>query len=208
MVGSLIWIAAPRYLYSKYAVYLPLDRQPASMANPPRRALPAPPGPPPREYLNDYMDREGTPGAFPETYAYGNPYNSPYPYPPFVPHTPIYEEQPSALRGGTLLHKGFYDLLSLIPSTPSPSRLFWRDDSEPIAGPRYEELTSTRDAPIATSTQTAASPMPVSPNRNLRGRRISKDMVSKPTGFVYVRVKYHIDCELICCSNQSLGSCF
>lgn len=28
--------------------------------------------------------------------------------------------------------------------------------------------------------------MPVSPNRNLRGRRISKDMVSKPTGFVHL----------------------
>jgi len=141
----------------------------------PRRALPIPPGPPPAEYQNYHMLTPA--GGLPDLYAYDNPYDSTYPYPPFVPHIPNYDEQPTALRGGTLLHKGFYDLLSLIPSTPSPSRLFWRDDPEPIAGPKYEDLARTEFASAANASL---------PAKTSRGRKISKDMVSKPTGFVYV----------------------
>ena len=38
---------------------------------------------------------------------------------------PVDEERPAAtLRGGTLLHKGFYDLLAVIPTT-FPSRFLW-----------------------------------------------------------------------------------
>lgn len=96
------------------------------------------------------------------------------------------------LLGGTLLHKGFYDLLSMIPTTPS--RMFWREEEEPIAGPRYEEIAKndplnsrkpveSPPPPAATVTNPAN---PTSPQRNLRGRKISKDMVSKPVGFVYV----------------------
>ena len=41
-------------------------------------------------------------------------------YRPPGPNLPVDEEPPAAtLRGGTLLHRGFYDLLALIP-TPSP----------------------------------------------------------------------------------------
>jgi len=102
------------------------------------------------------------------------PYHTPYPY---AQHSTDLEEGPatSSLPIGTLLHKGFYDLLAMIP-TPSPSRLAWRTpipapDPEPLfAGPRYEELPPTQG--------TRASPK--------KGRRISKDMVSKPTGFVQV----------------------
>ncbi|KAF5370604.1 hypothetical protein D9758_001887 [Tetrapyrgos nigripes] len=118
-----------------------------------RRPLPTPPGPP---------------MAFAD---YDNYYNN-------------YQEPPasSAFAGGTLLHKGFYDLLSMIP-TPSPSR-FWLQQQQTqqpqqpklLAGPRYEHIHP--GLPL----QTPASP----PLSSRRGRRISKDMVSKPTGFVHL----------------------
>ncbi|KZT08324.1 kinase-like protein [Laetiporus sulphureus 93-53] len=143
----------------------------------PRRALPTPPGPPPLEYQAYYVPREVHPGGLPDLYSFGNPYNSPYPYPPFVPQTATSnDDQPTSLRGGTLLHKGFYDLLALIP-TPSPSRLFWRDDPEPIAGPKYEDF-------ISNIPERASPPVSAAPAK--KGRRISKDMVSKPTGFIHL----------------------
>ncbi|RDB25182.1 Serine/threonine-protein kinase CBK1 [Hypsizygus marmoreus] len=89
----------------------------------------------------------------------------------------------SSIPAGTLLHKGFYDLLAMIP-TPSPSRLIWGYPPSPpqlqlpaetvVAGPRYEEISPspTRAAAPAASAK--------------KGRRISKDMVSKPTGFVHL----------------------
>ncbi|KAI0000573.1 kinase-like protein [Russula vinacea] len=111
-------------------------------------------------------------------------------YRPLGPNLPVDEEPPAAtLRGGTLLHKGFYDLLALIP-TPSPSRFLWGESADPspdaVAGPRYEDLpesnnaTSVKFAPPAVS---LPSPGPVS---SKKARRISKDMVSKPTGFVHL----------------------
>ncbi|OBZ68200.1 Serine/threonine-protein kinase CBK1 [Grifola frondosa] len=102
---------------------------------------------------------------------------------------PDYDEPPTALRGGTLLHKGFYDLLAMIPSTPSPSRLFWRSpanaDCEPVAGPRYENIGTNADAnvkPVSPLMSSASS----APFKSLKTRRISKDMVSRPTGFVHL----------------------
>ena len=113
------------------------------------------------------------------------------PYYPFRPNhsfgvspTAPFSDHPTTLPGGTILHKGFYDLLALIPSTPSPSRFFWpartAQDPGPLAGPRYEDIPSSppRSPPVQ------ASSSPQSPLR--KGRRISKDMVSNPTGFVYV----------------------
>ena len=89
--------------------------------------------------LHDGEEYMGMPAAYPYS-----AYVSPFPYPPPFSRQAAanYDEQSSTLRGGTLLHKGFYDLLSLIPSTPSPSRLFWRgaQNEEPVAGPRYEEI--------------------------------------------------------------------
>jgi len=98
------------------------------------------------------------------------------PGPYSVPHTDIHPydtqetyEPTSNIPAGTFLHKGFYDLLAMIP----PSRLIWgTPPSNPvIAGPRYEDITPN-SPPVAISAR--------------KGRRISKDMVSKPTGFVYV----------------------
>ena len=157
------------------------------MAAPQRRPLPTPPSPYPRyEDIQDvdapYMS--GLPGLFP---YYSSPFS--FPYTPFSPATPENNEPPtSTLRGGTLLHRGFYDLLALIPSTPSPSRFLWggaTQDREPVAGPRYEDIPPESIPP--------QKPLPPSPppvtspaTRNLKSRRISKDMVSKPTGFMCV----------------------
>ena len=96
----------------------------------------------------------------------------PYGYYPSVYQQPqeFYEEPTTSVPIGTFLHKGFYDLLAIIP-TPSPSRLLWKAQSPPlndfVAGPRYEhqESNTTKSMPK-------------------KGRRVSKDMVSNPTGFV------------------------
>jgi protein-serine/threonine kinase len=104
--------------------------------------------------------------------------NNPY----FVPHysqpdcpSQIHDEPAtSTIPAGTFLHKGFYDLLAMIP-TPSPSRLLWPTTTTPepvVAGPRYEDIRPPPGGAVR------ASPK--------RGRRISKDMVSNPKGFVYV----------------------
>jgi len=106
-------------------------------------------------------------------YSLNNPYFMPYAYSPYVYQPPEFYEEPTttSVPTGTFLHKGFYDLLAMIP-TPSPSRLLWKAPSPPldelVAGPRYEHQESN----------TAIKSMPK------KGRRVSKDMVSNPTGFV------------------------
>ncbi|KAF4620429.1 hypothetical protein D9613_000392 [Agrocybe pediades] len=138
-----------------------------------QRPLPAPPGPSsprgPRPIQNPVPMRD-------DIYTPNSPYYMPYGYPSYAPHAPdLYEEpQTSSVPVGTFLHKGFYDLLAMIP-TPSPSRLLWKPpahlpEGSIIAGPRYEELDH--------NTGTKAMPK--------KGRRVSKDMVSKPTGFVHL----------------------
>ncbi|CDO72531.1 hypothetical protein BN946_scf184983.g14 [Trametes cinnabarina] len=162
----------------------------------PRRPLPTPPVNSSRNDWDGFYSPGSLAGGLPDMYSYGNPYMGPYPYQPTMspplPPAPEYEPPSATLRGGTLLHKGFYDLLALIPSipsTPSPSRLFWpraqNADAEPVAGPRYEEIGNV----ASTSPKAAAVPTPTvaqSPPRNLKARRISKDMVSKPIGFIHL----------------------
>jgi len=144
------------------------------------RPLPTPPTMPGEGYWrNDYLDLRNEPGL---------PH---YPFQPYQPYgvtpTTPFSDHPTTLRGGTILHRGFYDLLALIPSTPSPSRFFWPtrtpQEPEPVAGPRYEEIPSPPNPPPVGA--------PSSPPPPLRkGRRISKDMVSNPTGFVYVLTRF------------------
>ncbi|KAJ8509059.1 hypothetical protein ONZ45_g8729 [Pleurotus djamor] len=150
-----------------------------------RRPLPTPPTMN-REYYYD-LPRAGYPSA--------NPYFAPYPgpYSPFSSNAipDLHDEPTSSVPVGTMLHKGFYDLLAMIP-TPSPSRLIWGPPAsapEPVvAGPRYEhippgpppELRPSAPAPVSSH----AAPPP--PNGLRKGRRISKDMVSHPTGFVHL----------------------
>lgn len=163
------------------------------MASPGRRPLPSPPGRPIGARPNPYPPSD--------VYTLTDPYFSSYAYPSFTPQPPhIYNEPTSTVPAGTLLHKGFYDLLAMIP-TPSPSRLVWGAPAqstprapplEPIvAGPRYENIgpSSTRAVAPAVSTK--------------KGRRISKDMVSKPTGFVCVffdRILRPVSCKPSICA--------
>ncbi|EPQ57548.1 kinase-like protein [Gloeophyllum trabeum ATCC 11539] len=144
------------------------------MAYPSFRPLPTPPS----VVSAGYFNRDDDHAVYPDVYAYSNPY-----YAPFPPRTPPIHDQPrTTLPGGTLLHKGFYDLLSMIP-TPSPSRFLWGGQGdEPIAGPRYEDIgTNARPPPTAPVVMPASPPGPTR-----RGRKISKDMVSKPTGFIHL----------------------
>ena len=149
------------------------------MASRASRPLPVPPGPV-NPLGGPYHD---------SIYSVPDPYRNPLPRPPYTAF-PVEDERPAAtLRGGTLLHKGFYDLLALIP-TPSPSRLLWGATADPppnvVAGPRYEDLPDSNQVPpikLAPTSVSMSSTGPVSPKK---GRRISKDMVSKPMGFVYV----------------------
>lgn len=160
------------------------------------RPLPTPPTMPGEGYWeNDYLDPRNDPGS---------PY---YPFRPYqsygVPPTTPFSNHPTTLRGGTILHKGFYDLLALIPSTPSPSRFFWParapQELEPVAGPRYEEIPPPPSPPPV---QAPSSPPPLR-----KGRRISKDMVSKPTGFVYVLARFLCRRTLTYPSSQPSCTC-
>jgi hypothetical protein len=109
-----------------------------------------------------------------------------HPYPAAYEALSNNNSPPTWRANGTLLHKGFYDLLAMIP-TPSPSRLLWgapsnhQPEVEPLAGPRYEDI-KPNTGPV--------SGLSSSPAYAKKGRRISKDMVSKPTGFVYVQQIY------------------
>lgn len=142
-----------------------------------RRPLPTPPAPP-----TGYAYSQYTLSRPSDMYSPTNPY---YPY---YPSPDVYSQPTTTLPGGTLLHKGFYDLLSMIPTPASPSRLLqqWTgttqspDHDTVVAGPRYEQIAAG-PSPI----NVAAQSPPLSPVGR-KGRRISKDMVSKPTGFVYV----------------------
>ncbi|KAF7792401.1 hypothetical protein EIP86_003438 [Pleurotus ostreatoroseus] len=152
----------------------------------PRRPLPVPP-----IYARerqDYHDHHNSPLAVSNSYLYSS-YISPIPHQPLPQSLPDEVDETNALRGGTLLHKGFYDLLALIPSTPSPSRFFWRSpEPETVSGPRYEDIRAA--APPAEMvepiTARTSPPAPLPQAKNLKARRISKDMVSKPTGFVHL----------------------
>jgi hypothetical protein len=150
------------------------------MASPLRRPLPTPPS---------------TAGRSPEGRRFGppsadmresSPYFSQYAYPQFGPGTrlDVSDEPPTTTSPGrTLLHQGFYDLLAMIP-TPSLSRLFWGaawNQQPVVAGPRYEDQSPRTY--VGMSTPTPLISTTVSPKKS---RRISKDMVSKPTGFVCV----------------------
>jgi len=115
-------------------------------------------------------------------YSIPTPDTNPLSRPPYT-SLPVEDERPAAtLRGGTLLPEGLYDLLAQIPtSSPfdsSGARLLV-PPLDVVAGPRYEDLPdSNQVAPIKLAlTSVSLSAGPVSPKK---GRRISKDMVSKP----------------------------
>lgn len=175
---------------------------PLSITSRPSRPLPTPPGP---VIPLSTTDHDHIYPAYPYRATISRPN-----FRPLGPSPPLDEEQPAAtLRGGTLLHKGFYDLLALIP-TQSPSRILWGAGADPqppdvVAGPRYEDLPESNNAPSVNFAPTVSIPSP-GPVSSKKARRISKDMVSKPTGFMYV----HDHCtspSLNLISNQPFSAC-
>lgn len=101
----------------------------------------------------------------------------------------FYQRTSTLLSGGTVLHKGFYDLLSMIP-TPSSASRFWASlTPDPIAGPRYEDQTLKPSSGAAITNPPFNQSTKQSPGKVI-GRRITKDMVSKPTGFMCVPISY------------------
>ena len=147
-----------------------------------QRPLPIPPS----SATGDYIRRDDVNPLTGEQYQPSYSF-FPYTFSPLPARQPVgYNETTpaNAYLGGTLLHRGFYDLLALIPSTPSPSRLFWGNGQrdELVAGPKYDgavppQLTKPGNTP-------STSPPISQPTSPKKGRRISKDMVSKPIGFV------------------------
>lgn len=98
----------------------------------------------------------------------------------------FYQQTSKILSGGTILHKGFYDLLAMIPTPASASRFWASLTPDPIAGPRYEDQTlKPSPSPPHTNTPNDIIRGAQSPTSKPSGRRITKEMVSKPTGFVY-----------------------
>lgn len=163
-------------------------RRHMDMAFASRRPLPAPPVS--TQGVYEYAELQRSPMSSADMYSLGSPYYSiPFPYFPFSSRRAQEgDEAPtrSILSGGTLLHKGFYDLLALA----TPSRLFAvATPSALAAGPRYEHIEPGSPPAVVMSAAEARklnipTPPPVTPLR--KNRRISKDMVSSPTGFVYV----------------------
>ena len=70
----------------------------------------------------------------------------------------------TTLPGGTILYKGFYDLVALIPLTPSLSRFFWytrtHQDPQTITGLRYDEIPSKLSAGAGTLISAQLQPDP------------------------------------------------
>ncbi|KAG8932846.1 hypothetical protein FRC03_000163 [Tulasnella sp. 419] len=98
-----------------------------------------------------------------------------------------------AVPAGTILHKGFFDLLALIPSTPVGQTVsrFWSgvtaQQDNTMAGARYETIPPPVSPPTSPTTPKVMAPTSPPTSAPLKkGRRISKDMISKPTGFVHL----------------------
>jgi protein-serine/threonine kinase len=88
-----------------------------------------------------------------------------------------------------MLHKGFYDLLALA----TPSRLFAgaaATASKFAAGPRYENINPGTQPVVVTSAADVKKnippkvPPPAAATPLRKDRKISKDSISSPTGFV------------------------
>lgn len=89
----------------------------------------------------------------------------------------------AVVPGGTILHKGFYDLLALSQPVVQTVSRFWTGarDEQLLAGQPYEQLPTGGPSPRVVETLP-----PVPPTTPKKSRRVSKDMISKPTGFMYV----------------------
>ncbi|KZT52106.1 kinase-like protein [Calocera cornea HHB12733] len=89
----------------------------------------------------------------------------------------------SVLPGGTLLHKGFYDLLAMIP-TPRTAMLWGTSRSRFPATARPGAVLS-KNPPAAAQNQGYVRVADRAPNAASR-RKLSKDMISSPTAFAHL----------------------
>ena len=182
-----------------------------------------------QEYSNPPLR---TPVSSADMHSPSSPYyHGGFPYFPFTsrPTNPTpdihsrdenyYSPTRSILAGGTLLHKGFYDLLALA----TPSRMLGnvnREEQTLAAGPRYEQLapgSPPKVVPSGVAANAAAknakpSPVaaPVASTPLRKNKRISKNMVSSPTGFVCVLVVWfvsysYLDRHLVHASDYDQG---
>lgn len=149
---------------------------------------PLPPAPMALVGANEYSVPR-SPMSSADLYSASSPYSTPFPYFPFSSRPAAAEEYTptrSILAGGTLLHKGFYDLLALA----TPSRFFASaTPSKLTPGPPYEQINAGSPPAIVTSAANVKDIKPPAPGAVTplrKGRRISKDMVSSPTGFVHL----------------------
>ncbi|KAG9005549.1 hypothetical protein FRB90_010337 [Tulasnella sp. 427] len=102
--------------------------------------------------------------------------------------------QPGAYPGGTILHKGFYDLLALSTPVVQTVSRFWTGAISPyreeplVASPPYEQIRAATPPRIANVPVGQLPPPATSPTSTpaKKGRRVSKDMIGKPTGFVHL----------------------
>ncbi|KAG8933361.1 hypothetical protein FRC01_009686 [Tulasnella sp. 417] len=101
---------------------------------------------------------------------------------------------PAAYPGGTILHKGFYDLLALSTPVVETVSRFWTGAVNPyreeplVASPPYEQIPAGAPPRVANIPVGQLPPPTVSPTSTptKKGRRVSKDMIGKPTGFVHL----------------------
>ena len=155
------------------------------MAYTSRRPLPTPPL---NTYgVSDYNGGQRSPVSSADAY---HPYyiQNAWSYPPFfMPYRPQEDDAPrTTLPGGTLLHQGFYDLLAL--ATPVASRFFGfagnNTASQLNAGPRYEDIEPGELPKVVDTARDVPASPPNAPTPLKKGRRIAKDMIGTPTGFV------------------------
>lgn len=153
-----------------------------------RRPLPATPRN--AQGVYEYADYQRSPMSSADMYSPASPYySSPFPYFPFSSRRAQGDEDTptrSILAGGTLIHKGFYDLLAYA----SPSRIFGAAATPSVlaAGPRYEHISPGSPPTVVMSAaeiNKTTSPPSASATPLRKARRISKDMVSSPTNFKY-----------------------
>lgn len=150
-----------------------------------RRPLPVPPLNPQGVY--EYAEPlQRSPVSSADMYHPSSPYYPSFPYFPFSSFPAQAEDDTptrSILSGGTLLHKGFYDLLALA----TPSRLIGGTTPSTLAaGPRYENIAPRSPPNVVMSATEATRPPPVTPTPASplkKNKRISKDMVSGPMNF-------------------------
>lgn len=88
------------------------------------------------------------------------------------------------LAGSTMLHDGFYQILSIIPTPSSPRLLWgpWNQSSSIIPGPRYEDIAPSKPPYLVPG---GIEPPSSFATPSTKYRQVRKETISPPTDFVY-----------------------